>query len=385
MNFLRSGLGLKLFASYLLVILISVSVVWFAAWLSLPRAYQRHLLLMEQSMGAGMGLSMGKGQGKGGGVGAGGGMMAQYYQEFQKSFNESLLVAIVAASVVAGFASALISRGVLAPISSMSRASERIAEGRYDERVPQQSRDELGQLAQSFNRMAERLEQVETMRRQLIGDVAHELRTPLTTIKGYAEGLMDAALPADEETFRQIHSEAERLNRLVDDLQELSRVESRAIPLDIRRTDAAAVVGVVVKRMKPQFEAKGVTLTTSLPAEGAAFLADEGRAVQILTNLVGNALQHTPAGGKVEISVQRERDEAKVSVRDTGEGIEAEHLPRIFDRFYRADKSRSRARGGSGVGLTIAKGLAEAQGGRIWAESEGKNKGSAFHFTLPIA
>jgi histidine kinase len=170
----------------------------------------------------------------------------------------------------------------------------------------------------------------------------------------------------------------------VEDLQELSRVESRAIHLDIHPVEAASVIGTVIKRLQHQFDGKRVMLATDLPAERITFLADEGRAIQILTNLVGNALQHTPENGTVTISVLRDKNEARISVRDTGEGIEAEHLPRIFDRFYRADKSRSRARGGSGIGLTIAKHLAESQGGKIWAESEGKNKGSVFTFTLPV-
>jgi histidine kinase len=323
---------------------------------------------------------MGMGQGNG----QGGGMMAQYYQEYQASFNESLIVAVAAATLVALLASIIISRSIVAPIRLMTKASGRIAEGRYDERVDLRGNDELTQLAKSFNQMAEQLEQVENMRRQLIGDVAHELRTPLTAIKGSAEGLIDGVLPASDETYLQIHNEAERLNRLVDDLQELSRVESRAVHLDIQMVDSSAVIGTVTKRLQNQFDAKRVTLTADLPHEPVSFLADEGRAIQILTNLVGNALQHTPENGTVTISVTRDKNEARFSVRDTGEGIDEEHLARIFDRFYRVDKSRSRARGGSGIGLTIAKHLVESQGGKIWAESAGKNKGSVFTFTLPL-
>ncbi len=378
MNYIRSRLVFKLFASYFLVIVIGMGSIWVATRFTAPRAYQRHLSAMEQNM-------RGQGMGQGLGMGQGGGMMAQYYQEFQTSFNESLILAVVIASLVALLASVFISRGVVAPIHRMTQASERIAEGRYDERVQVHQSDELGQLARSFNQMAERLEQVETMRRQLIGDVAHELRTPLTAIKGSAEGLMDGVLPASDETYQQIHKEAERLNHLVDDLQELSRVESRAIALDIRPVDSALVIGTVVKRLQNQFDAKRVSLSVDLPPEPVFFLADEGRAVQVLTNLVGNALRHTPENGVVSISAAREKNEVKISVRDTGEGIEAGHLPRIFDRFYRADKSRSRARGGSGIGLTIAKHLVEAMGGKIAAQSEGKNKGSVFTFTLPAA
>jgi histidine kinase len=245
--------------------------------------------------------------------------------------------------------------------------------------------DELNQLAGSFNQMAEQLEQVETMRRRLIGDVAHELRTPLTAIKGSAEALMDGVLPASVETYLQIHAEAERLSRLVDDLQELSRVESRATQLRIHPVDSTALIQTVSKRLQYQFDEKKVVLTSNLPHNPILVLADEDRAIQVLTNLIGNALQYTPSNGTVTVSIERDKNEARISVRDTGFGIPADHLKHIFDRFYRVDKSRSRAHGGSGIGLTIAKHLVEAHGGRIWAESAGENKGSVFMFTLPLA
>ncbi len=379
---IRSRMGLKLFASYFLVIAIGMGAIFVATRFTVPRSYQRHLFFMEQNAGAGNGFGM-MGQGQGNGPGKG--MMAQFYLDYQASFNESLIVAVAAATLVAMLASIIISRSIVAPIRSMTSASERIAEGRYDERVVLRGNDELTHLAKSFNQMAEQLEQVEAMRRQLIGDVAHELRTPLTAIKGSAEGLMDGVLPASDETYQQIHNEAERLSRLVDDLQELSRVESRAVQLDIRAVDSTSIIGTVAKRLQYQFDAKRVTLNADISHDPVFFLADEGRAIQILTNLIGNALQHTPENGTVTVSVSCDKNEARFTVRDSGEGIEPEHLARIFDRFYRVDKSRSRMRGGSGIGLTIAKHLVESQGGKIWAESAGENKGSAFTFTLPVA
>jgi histidine kinase len=228
------------------------------------------------------------------------------------------------------------------------------------------------------------LEEVETMRRRLIGDVAHELRTPLTAIKGSAEGLMDGVLPASAETYSQIHAEAERLSRLVDDLQELSRVESRAAQLNIHPADSTALIQTVAKRLRHQFDEKQVALNLNLPHDPILVQADEDRMIQVLTNLIGNALQYTPPNGTVTVSIEQDKSEARISVRDTGFGIPAEHLKHIFDRFYRVDKSRSRAHGGSGIGLTIAKHLVEAHGGKIWAESAGENKGSAFMFTLPL-
>jgi two-component system sensor histidine kinase BaeS len=197
---------------------------------------------------------------------------------------------------------------------------------------------------------------------------------------------MDGVLPATEETFQQIHAEADRLNRLVDDLQELSRVEARAYPLDIRPLDVSSLVQTVTKRLAPQAESKRISLDLELTRDLPRILADGDRAVQVLTNLTANALQYTPEGGKVTIAANRINDEVQISVRDTGIGISPEHLSHIFDRFYRVDKSRSRqAGGGSGIGLTIARALVEAQRGRIWIESAGEGLGSTFMFTLPIA
>ncbi|WKZ35201.1 MAG: ATP-binding protein [Anaerolineales bacterium] len=379
MNYFRSHLTAKLFASYLLVILIGMAAIWITTRFTTPTAFQRHLQFMESQF-TGSEMMMGQGQGRR----PQGGMMADFYQNFQASFNESLLIAFIAASLVGLVASYVLSRNIIAPVQSMKSASQRIAEGHYDERVGSHGTDELSQLAASFNQMAEQLEQVETMRRRLIGDVAHELRTPLTAIKGSAEGLMDGVLPANDETFQQIHNEAERLNKLVSDLQELSRVESKAISLDIHPVDVSRLIETTLKRMQFQFDEKRVALSLSLPRDPILVLADEDRALQILTNLLGNALQYTPQNGTVTVTVVHEKSVAKFSIRDTGIGIPAEHLAHIFDRFYRVDKSRSRTHGGSGIGLTIAKHLVETQGGKIWVESEGENKGSEFIFTLPL-
>ncbi|HEX9596727.1 MAG TPA: HAMP domain-containing sensor histidine kinase, partial [Anaerolineales bacterium] len=209
--------------------------------------------------------------------------------------------------------------------------------------------------------------------------------TPLTAIKGSMEGLMDGLLPASDETYQQIHQEADRLNRLVDDLQELSRVESGAYELDLRPTQIDPLLETLLKRFRQQFGAKRVELDLDLPADLPPVLADEHRILQVLTNLTANALQYTPTGGTVAISAARTNGIVRITVRDTGAGIAPEHLSHLFDRFYRVDKSRSRAAGGgSGIGLTIAKHLVEAHGGRIWVESEGAGKGSAFSFTLPV-
>ncbi len=376
-NYFRRHLGAKLLLSYLAIIIVGVAVLIIASQFILPTSFNRH---MSGMMGNGMSMGMG-GQGFGNSD-----PISQLYVDFRTSFNEALMYAASAAMLVALVLSLFFSRSVIAPVRAMSQATQRIADGRYDERVQVNGTDELAQLALYFNQMAEKLNQIESMRRRLIGDVSHELRTPLTAIKGSMEGLMDGVLPATNETYQQIHAEADRLNRLVDDLQELSRVEARLFQLDIRPLNVSTLARTVTKRLTPHAESKRISLDLELALDLPHVLADEDRAVQVLTNLTGNALQYTPEDGRITISAKQVNNEIQIAVRDTGIGIPPEHLSHIFDRFYRVDKSRSRqAGGGSGIGLTIARALIEAHGGRIWVESADQGEGSMFTFTLPIA
>jgi signal transduction histidine kinase len=374
-NYFRRHLGGKLFLSYLGVILVGVAVLALATTITVPQAFNRHMAVGSGGLGQGM-MNGGRGNG----------MMSDLYLEFRASFADALLLAALAAGGVAILVSLFLSRGITAPVRALTDASRDIADGQYSKRVVSNSPDELGELAHSFNQMAEKLEQVETMRRQLIGDVSHELRTPLTAIKGSMEGLIDGILPAVPETYQQIHQEADRLARLVDDLQELSRVEAGATPLDLRPVSISLIVQQIVEQLAQQANDRKIELCQNVPADLPTVLTDPDRITQVLTNLVGNALQYTPAGGRVDVAAVRNGAEVLVSVADTGIGIPAEHLPHLFTRFYRVDKSRSRqAGGGSGIGLTIARHIIEAHGGRIWAESAGAGKGSTFIFSLKIA
>jgi two-component system sensor histidine kinase BaeS len=367
-------LSWKLFLSYLIIILVGVAILVTATELSVPAAFDQHMAGMVQMMG-----------------GMGQGMETDLFASFRRAVTESLILAASAASVAAIILSVFVSRRVVLPVQEMEAASERIAEGRYDERVgvpgngSQEDLDELGRLAVSFNQMAARLAQTEALRCDLIANVAHELRTPLTSIKGYMEGLIDGVLPREDKTFQQVYREADRLQRLVYDLQELSRVEGGAVKLDLRPTSVPRLVETMVTRLERQFEDKGVVLETDLAVGLPAVQADEDRVGQVLLNLMGNALQYTPSGGRVRLSACREGQMVRFLVEDTGVGIPTEDLHHVFERFYRADRSRTRAAGGSGIGLTIARHLAEAHGGQIRAASEGPGRGSTFSFTLPIA
>ncbi|MFN8433525.1 MAG: ATP-binding protein [Anaerolineales bacterium] len=373
MKTIREHLGAKLFLANLIVILVGILILVLTIQVTIPAAFNRHMGVMEGAAMMGNGMGMGQGQGYG----------RTLFESFRASMFDALTYAVVASVVVALLVSWFLSRRIVAPVQNLADASLSLANGNYSERVQVDGLDEIAKLATRFNHMAAQLEQVESMRRQLIGDVTHELRTPLTSIKGYMEGLVDGVLPANAETFNQIHHEADRLSRLVDDLQELSRVEAKAYSLDLRSVNVSTLVQTTLKRLSPQATAKRITLRSSLPADLEPILADEDRIMQVLVNLTANAVQYTPEGGEVLISASQHGNEIHISVKDTGIGIPQEHLANIFTRFYRVDKSRSRhAGGGSGIGLTIAKHIIEAHGGRIWAESAGEGLGSTFTFSL---
>jgi len=368
----RASLRGKIFLAHLLVIAVGVVTLFVATLGIAPTLFDR---LMTTMMGPNA-SSMG-------------GMMAGIAETTAQAFRAAMLQALLLSAGVATLAavavSLFVSAQIVTPIQRLLAASRRIASGHYAERVPVTETDELGALAAQFNTMAAELESVERRRVTLIGDVAHELRTPLATIEGYTEGLLDGVVAPGAETWALLHDEVGRLRRLVHDLQELSRAEARQLPLHIRPCHPAELVEQAMARIAPQFAEKGIVLTSGVPADLPAVQADADRIIQVLINLLGNALRYTPSGGTVRVSAERQDGAVAFHIADTGIGIAPEHLPYLFERFYRVDKARSRALGGSGIGLTIARALVEAHEGRIWATSPGPNQGTTFSFTLPIA
>ena len=306
---------------------------------------------------------------------------------FSRIFSFAVLLAALSAAAVGAIASYVLWRILVIPLREMAVASQRIIEGRYDERVPfpQQAGEALQHLAVNFNTMAESLAKVEENRTIMIGNVAHELRTPLAGVRGIIEGMEDGIYAPEPAVFQRLAGELDRLGRLVDDLQHLSRVEAGAIQLNFHSFILCDVVRQVMIHLQAQAEAKGVTLIVKEAEPPLTVYGDSDRTAQILTNLVSNAIRYTPAGGMVTIRLSPEGQMARVAVVDTGIGISAENLPYLFERFYRVDQSRSRASGGSGVGLTIARHLAWAMGGELTAASAGENKGSTFLLMLPMS
>jgi signal transduction histidine kinase len=302
------------------------------------------------------------------------------------AFGDAVTSALVAAGLIAIATSVVVSialsSAIADPISRMVVAARRISRGHYSERIPERGQGEIGELASSFNAMTESLEETEHRRLQLVGDVAHELRTPLSTLDGYLEGLEDGVILPTPDTWRLLRGEAARLTGLVNDLQELWRAEARQLPLTIEAIDAAAVTREVIERLGPQATSRGLRLETDLPP-GLLVHADRDRLGQIVANYLQNAIRYSPDGAPIEVIGRRVATMIEIAVRDTGPGLTQEQRHQVFERFYRVDPSRSRALGGSGIGLAIVRALAEAMNGRVWADSPGPGGGSTFSVALP--
>ena len=298
----------------------------------------------------------------------------------------SLAVAVGAAGATAAAISWLLTTRIVRPIRTLAAASRRVAHGSYGERVSVAGNDELGALAAAFNEMAEALESMERRRHELLSDVAHELRTPVATLNGYVEGLRDGVVEPNGATWQILHAETMRLARLVEDLRKVSRADERQLDLRPVKSDPHQLLREAAAVAHAAYGDKGVELQLDNGGRLPPVEVDRDRIAEVLANLLSNALRHTPTGGSATLAASRAGQQSvELVVSDTGEGIPAEVLGRVFERFYRTDSSRSRDAGGSGIGLTIARAIAEAHGGTLRAESEGAGRGARFVMTLPSA
>lgn len=306
-------------------------------------------------------------------------------RHFLGAVSRSLWIAEILVSVVGILLAFGLLRQLTGPLKQLTTASQQIAQGELSKRVSVKSNDELGRLAGSFNEMAASLEKAEAVKRQMIADVSHELRTPLTVLRTALEGLRDGVIEPTQENFAALHNKTLLTSRLVDDLHQLALAD--AGQLSIKKTTC---------ELDPLFSHIHATIGAQLEDSGVRFLVesspnlpdvnvDKQRIEQVILNLLSNAIRHTPRGGTIRMTVRSIRDnEVEVSVCNTGPRLSDEDLVHVFDRFYRADTSRSREEGGAGLGLAIAKALIEAHGGRIWAENAPAG-GACFRFTLPLA
>lgn len=304
-------------------------------------------------------------------------------QQFSRSVNRSLILAIVSASIMAVILTLLLSQSILRPIVALIRAARQMEKGDLSQRVAIQARGEIGELASAFNAMADGLQRLELLRRNMVSDVAHELRTPLSNIRGYLEALQDNMVEPTPDVIASLHEEAMLLSQLVDDLQELALAEAGQMTLAKESLELPELVEKTLTVLQPQIQEKRLRVHTSFEPGVQPVIADARRIGQVLRNLLNNAIRYTPPGGEILISARQQAGCVEVRLQDTGIGIDPRHLPYIFERFYRVDHSRTRATGGAGLGLAIVKQLIQAQGGQVEVYSQ-IGRGTTFSFTLPV-
>lgn len=312
--------------------------------------------------------------------------------EFLSAVNRAVLGAVIIASVVALILVALIVYRIIAPLRRLQRAAQAIAQGDLSQRVPVATQDEIGAVSLAFNEMATSLERAEKARRQMVADVAHELRTPLAVLQANLEAMQDGVLPMDLEQVQVLYDQVQLLNRLVADLRLLSLAESGHLTLEKQPTELLPLVQKVAGQFETAAAQKAVRLMITAPDNLPALPLDAQRIQQVLVNLLDNALRYTPEGGeiRIEITPEQSRRRIVVAVSDTGPGIPHEDLPHVFERFYRADKSRARSSGGSGLGLAIVKQLVQLHGGEVraispvYTDPQGQSYGTRLEFALPV-
>jgi len=365
-------LPLRLFLSYAAVAVIGAVVAYLTVRLLAPRLFDQQV-----------GMMTGAGNGMGQGMGMGAATQAGVHDAFQSALNTALIIGVLASVAAAVVVAWLVTGRLLRPLDAVRTATTQIAAGRYEVSVPLPSEPELAALATDVNTLAHTLADTETRRTRLLGEVAHELRTPLTALDGYVEGMIDGVFAPSREIFASLSEELRRLHRLADDLSSLSRTQEQGLDLHPVDADLADLASRAAARLAPQFQDAHVTLTVNADAALPVWV-DPDRITQVLTNLLGNALLATPAGGAVTITARRAAaDDGEVVVTDTGVGLSAQDVGRVFERFYRAPRQPRRS-AGSGIGLTIARGIARGHGGDVTASSAGPGQGASFTLVLPL-
>ncbi|GAB4579641.1 MAG: hypothetical protein Fur0022_23790 [Anaerolineales bacterium] len=302
---------------------------------------------------------------------------------FLNSVNRSLIYGIISAGLAAILLTIMLSRRILHPIEALTQASREMGAGKLNQRVTIHTNDEIGELASAFNAMADGLARQEQLRRNIVSDVAHELRTPLSNIRGYLEAIQDGLTQPTLEVINSLHEEAMLLNRLVDDLQELALAEAGQLQLRPVLVNLENLITSAITALQQRMNEKNLQLITELPAQLPNVEVDPERIGQVLRNLLANAITYTPEGGTITLQALQTPNRVEIRIKDNGIGIAQEHLRNIFERFYRADESRSRTTGGAGLGLAIVKQLVQAHGGEINIDSI-LGAGTTVKFTLPM-
>jgi signal transduction histidine kinase len=362
----KIGLRSRLFFSHIIVMLIGLLTLLAIGKISSPRFFAFYLRQIEID---GLGVRQ---------------VRTQLIRSFDDAWSKGAFWSVAVGASTAGALSYLISKRIVQPLIQMEEITKKFASGHLEERLPSNDIPEVDQLATSFNHMAATLEGIEQRRRELVSDLTHELRTPLTVLKGYLEGLSDGTIEPSAEMYERLSREATRMQRLVNDLQELSKMEAGYLPIDAHPIELQPLLSSIVRRFADQLLTENSPqMRLDCPLDMPRVLADPERVEQILVNLISNALRYT-SRGSVTVKVYPEGDKAWITVIDTGLGIAEADLPHVFERFWRADRSRDRSSGGTGIGLAICRRLVELHGGGIEVQSQ-LGKGSMFRFSLPIA
>jgi signal transduction histidine kinase len=309
---------------------------------------------------------------------------AEFTETIERRIWINISRTLVVGAVLALVAGILLTRWLVAPIHQLEQGARAIAKHELDHRVPVKGSTEFRSVAVSFNQMASELEQQETLRQDMLADVTHELRHPVHLLQGSLQAILDGVYPLNMEEIDRLLEQTHLLTSLVDDLHELSLAEAHELPLYKQRTDMRALVIEMTEIFQPLTTPKAVTLKTEVPETPVYSLVDPDRIRQALGNLLSNALRYTPQEGAIKVSLTEGENSVLIKVEDTGTGISAENLPRVFDRFYRGDPSRNRGVPGTGLGLAIAQAIVQAHDGQIEAESQGINQGSVFTIRLPL-
>ncbi|TAH51758.1 MAG: HAMP domain-containing histidine kinase [Chloroflexota bacterium] len=304
-------------------------------------------------------------------------------EQFVERTLDTLLISAGGAALLAIILGVVLARTITRPVQDLTNAAQRMAKGELGQTVRVQSSDEVGDLANAFNQMSADLQHADQVRRQMTADIAHELRNPLTVIGGYLDAMRTGDLQPTPKRLDAVYDEIQHLEGIVEDLRTLSLAEAGALVLNRQEVSPRELLQSVRSRFAPQAAQKNIALTVEADAGLPKLNVDDTRLTQVLDNLVSNALHHTPEGGAVTLAAQARENTIVLQVRDTGEGIAPEDLPRVFERFYRGDKARPTDEGSSGLGLAIASAIVNAHGGKIWVESE-LGKGAAFFVELPL-
>ena len=306
-------------------------------------------------------------------------------RDFLNRTTQFLVYSALAAAGIALLLGILLSRTLTSPIRELTRATHAVSEGDLSQQVPVRSNDELGELAQAFNKMSNELSRSVNARKQMTADIAHELRTPLSLILGHAEAVHDGVLPPTRENFEIIREEAARLEHLINDLRILSLADAGELSINPQTVEPERLLQEVASLYQYQTQRENISIDLDIAPALPALQVDPGRMTQVLTNIVDNALRHTPEGGRIVLSARETNDQIELAIQDNGPGLRAEDLARVFERFYRTDTSRQRedgSLGGSGLGLAIARSIVQAHDGQIFAESE-PGKGLTVVILLP--